>query len=275
MTNYDKRMSLVVVSCDAYVDIAEYYINFLRLNWSECKNRVIVAMEEKEINGDKVETIVCGANTTWTQRAITAIKNANTPYILLSVDDLFMSEHVDAKEIDRVLDFIEKEKILYYRIPVFKFADKNIPTYSGNENVEHIPSNQRYNVSIGTAIWDKFEILRILGDGTKSAWDLENYFLEQAIIGKPGYIEKYVSDKRFLLHSIHMVKSGRWIPKSVKKMAKLGYNIDYTSRGYISFRDRLKINGFYSWASRKFPLWLRKLVKKLMSFLGFKFTSKN
>jgi hypothetical protein len=270
---HNERMSIVIVSCDAYKDIVKDYIYYLRLNWPGCENRVLVALEESSIDEVKIDSISCGANTTWTQRAITAIRKANTPYILLSVDDLFISKHVNNQDIVKALDFMDQEEIKYYRIPVFKIIDKSVPTYPGNKNTELIPRNKRYNVSIGTAIWRTSELLRILGGGTMSAWDLENYFLEQTFKGEPGYIDKYVSDKRFLLHSIHMIKSGKWIPSSIKRMSKLGYNVDYKSRGYISFKDRLRINKIYSWASRKFPYWLRRVVKTIMSKFGFKFTS--
>lgn len=267
-------MTIVVASCDAYFDIVKQYVEFWRKNWSDCKYSIIIAMEEIEFKEERVEALACGRNTTWTQRVIKAIKYADTEYILLSVDDLFMSQNVDSEEIEKVLDFIEKEKIVYYRIPVFKFSDTHKTYYEGQRFVEKIPRNQRYNVSIGTAFWNSSELLNILGDGSMSAWDLENYFLKQAEQASPGFMDGYVSDERFLLHSVHMIKSGKWIPSSVKKMRKLGYHIDIAQRGYINFSDRLKLNIVYSWCSRKFPSGLRSFVKKVMTCFGFQFASK-
>lgn len=271
---FDNTMSIVVVSCDSYKDILEQYLYYLHTNWSDCNYRILLGMENEKVDDTVAESIICGKGSTWTQRAIDCINATNSRYILLSVDDLFIGEKVNSNDFCEILEFMKEEKIKYYRIPVFKFKEDDIQTYPGNPNAELIVRNKRYNVSIGTAIWDRNELLRILGDGSMTAWDLENYFLKQAENAEPGYLEKYVSDSRYVLHSVHMVKSGKWIPGSVKKMEKLGYTIDYKERGYISYSDRLKLNKMYSWCSRKFPTWLRTPVKKVMTAFGFKFASK-
>lgn len=266
-------LSIVVVSCDAYSDIVKQYLHYLHLNWPDCEYPVYVAMEKADLESSFASTVVCGSNTTWTQRAIQAIKTAGTDYVLLSVDDLFISEKVNSSDFKSVVQFIGKEKIKYYRIPVLRLDDKK-ETYPGNPNVELIERNKRYNVSIGTAIWDKNEILSILGDGAMSAWDLENYFLLEAEKAKPGYLDGYVSDKRYLLHSVHMIKSGKWIPAGVNEMKRKGYSLSTAERGFISFGDRLKLNWFYSWCSKNLPTGLRNKVKAVMKKFGFKFASR-
>lgn len=268
-----KIFALVIVSCDAYVDIVKHYLALLEKNWPEFDYPIVVATETIALDNPNVSSITSGKNTTWTKRLIDAINYCGSRYILLTIEDLFISEKVDNSLILEALSFIKKEKILYYRIPVFKVSKKR-ERYPGNENVELIRRNERYNVSIGTAIWDTQELLEIIGDGSMSAWDLENYFLNQAESSSPGFLDGYVSDTRFLLHSVHMIKSGKWIPKSVKTMNKLGYRIDTKHRGFIGLADRIKLNSFYSWCSRKFPTRLRRAIKKVFSFFGFKFASK-
>ncbi len=265
--------SLVIVSCDAYIDIVEQYLALLKNNWPEFSYPIVVATETLTLDDSNVSSITSGKNTTWTKRLIDAINYCGSKYILLTIEDLFISEKVDNSSILEVLSFIEKERIIYYRIPVFKVSKKS-ENYPGNENVELIKSNERYNVSIGTAFWDTQALLEIMGDGSMSAWDLENYFLKRAERADAGFLEKYVSDRRFLLHSVHMIKSGKWIPASVKAMRKKGYYIDIRPRGYIGLSDRIKLSKFYSFCSRKFPTGLRNLVKRILSVFGFKFASK-
>lgn len=267
-------MTIVVVSCDAYKDVLEKYLFFLHENWNDCKYRILLGLETQPIEDAVAESVLCGSDSTWTKRVIECVSKTDSKYILLSVEDLFISEKVNSQTIDEIIDFMEKENIYYYRIPVFKFNTKDTKTYPGYPNVELIESNRRYNVSIGTAIWNRDELLRILGDGTMSAWDLENYFLQKAEKAEAGYLEKYVSDSRYVLHSVHMIKSGKWIPSSIRRMEELGYSIDYKERGFISYTDRLKLNKIYSWCSRNFPTWLRNPVKKVMATFGFKFASK-
>lgn len=266
-------ISIVVVSCDNYLDIVREYLHYFELNWPNCNYRLFIATEEKYIDSSIAEFVLCGTNTTWTQRAIKAINSCDSPYILLSVDDLFISEKVDTRAFDEIESFIFDNNILYYRIPVFKVGSDSNNNYPGNENVERIEKNRRYNISIGTSIWERNELLSILGDGSMSAWDLENYFLKNAELASPGYLEGYVADKRFLLHSVHMIKSGKWIPTGVKQMKKKGYRIDTSIRGYIGIMDRLKLNWFYSYLSRKLPTNIRGIIKRVMRKMGFRFAS--
>lgn len=270
----NNRLSIVVVSCDSYKDIVEQYLKYFFLNWKDCEYPVFIAMENETIDNYDVVSVAAGNDSTWTKKAIEAIRMTDSKYVLLSVDDLYISETVNNTEITKVLDFIEKENIKYYRIPVFRNTENNFKLYPGTINVEMIESNKRYNVSIGTAIWEKQEILKILGDGKMSAWDLENYFIKKAEVAEPGYLDGYVADTRYLLHSVHMIKSGKWIPTGIKEMKEKGFDIDLCNRSYISFSDQLKLNKFYSWCSKHFPTRLRILTKKIMTKMGFKFASK-
>ena len=268
------NMSIVVVGCDKYSDIAEYYLEFLHKNWNDCMYPVFVATESYQFNDPNVRSIICGKDSTWTGRAIEAISKTETDYILLTVDDIYMSEKVDSEEISKILDFMESEKILYYRIPVFRTTKKYDVSYPGNENVELIRAQKPYAVSIGTAIWNKEEILKILGDGTKTAWDLENDFSQLSMNTNTTFIEKYVSDKRFLLHSVHMIKAGRWIPKAAKEMTKKGNSIDYSERGFVPFSQTMRSH-IYGIGSKLCPPSMRKTVKKIMTKVGFTFATNN
>lgn len=268
----DDRMTIIVGSCDAYKDIVEYYLYFLKSNWKECRYRILIAMEEADVDSDIAETIKSGANSTWTERIINTIKYTNSPYILLSVDDLFISKPVMQDDINEVVDFIEKAKIKYYRIPTFKTSKRKKTTYSGNDNAELIDNDSPYNISIGSAIWNRNELLGILGDGTMSAWDLENYFLEQASKSCPGYKDKYVSDKRFLLNSVHMIKAGKWIPNAANLIKKLGYEVDFQKRGYVPLKNVAK-SYILGIGSRICPKSMRRLVKNVLRKFGMKFAT--
>ncbi|MBB6698252.1 hypothetical protein [Clostridium algidicarnis] len=270
----DKRMSIVVVSCDIYKDVVELYLKYLHLNWIDCPFEIFVATETYKPVDETAKPIICGADSTWTQRAIKAIEASQSPYVLLSVDDLFISEKVETEEFTNILNYIKKYDIKYYRIPIFINKNQIFAEHPNNKNVQMIFDNQPYSVSIGTAIWEKNEILKILGDGTKSAWDLENNFSVVDYTKSPKIMEGYVSDKRLLLHSVHMIKKGQWIPKGIKLMRKKGYLIEYRKRGLIPIKERIR-PVVYDIGSRICPTRFRAGVKKVFSKVGFKFATKN
>lgn len=266
-------MAIVVVGCDLYSDIADYYIMFLKKNWPDCRFPVYVATESHEFTDKSINSVICGSNSTWTGRAIKAIKQANTKYILLTVDDIFISEAVDSSAFEEILQFMNREKIMYYRIPVFRTSKKYEKSYPGFDNVELIAARKPYAISIGTAIWNCNELLRVLGDGSKSAWELENDFSCFSINYSKPYIDKYVADKRFLLHSVHMIKAGKWIPKAAREMKKKGLKIDYSKRGFIPKRQLIR-SSVYGIGTKICPPKYRGRVKAVLSRIGFKFATK-
>lgn len=273
MENKDKRMSIIIVTCDAYSDIVDYYLHYFETNWPDCQFETYIAEEKINHNSHIAKSIICGSNTAWTARAKKAIAVCQSPYILLSVDDLFISKKVRSEEFTKILDFMGENGIKYYRIPTFKTTKWKYPTYKDNINVEKIPKGKAYGRSIGTSIWERGELLDLLGDGTKSAWDLENEFCREANESKYGYYESYVSDRRFLLNSVHMIKGGKWIPKSIKKMKRLGYSINWETRGVLPLKERIRI-WVYGTLGRLCPQQLRVYMKRILGKVGFKFATK-
>ena len=271
----DPRMTIAVISCDNYQDVVGYYLDFVSKNWSDCPFDIVVATEELDLHSEIAKTLRCGTNTTWTKRAIDAINSCESKYILLTVDDLYMSEKVDSEEFIKILDFMDSHSITYYRIPWHLANNKRYKTHPDNSNVNMIPKNMPYGRSIGSSIWERNELLELLGDGSMSAWELEEFFSREAAqnIGG-GYYEHYVADKRYLLHSIQMVSQGKWEVDSVKRLHELGYDIDTSKRGFLSSKVylRRKVIGTLGTIC---PVKFRKPIKKMLSKLGVKFVTKD
>ena len=266
------RMSIVVISCDAFEDIVSGYLRFLRENWADCPYPIFVSMEDKTFVDDTVKVLPCGMGNSWTKRAIIALESAKTEYILLTVDDLYMSERVDTNDFEAALDFMDREKVDYYRIPTFKVPGQKSIDHPRNSNVELIPKNRTYGITFGSSIWRKGELLRVLGDGTKTAWDLENDFSKSAAEAELGYYDSYVADKRHLLHSVHMAKGGKWLPDAVREIREKGYELDLGNRELVSRSTDLKYK-IYARGSQVCPRFMRRGVKKILTAMGFKFAT--
>lgn len=271
----DPRMTIAVISCDNYQDVVGYYLDFVEMNWADCPFDIIVATEELDLHSKIAKTLMCGSNTTWTKRAIDVVNSCESKYILLTVDDLYMSDKVDSKEFIKILDFMDRYDITYYRIPWHLAKNRRYKTHPDNPNVNMIPKDMPYGRSIGSSIWERNELLGLLGDGSMSAWELEEYFSREAAQNIKGeYYKYYVSDKRYLLHSIQMVSQGKWEVDSVKRLRDLGYEIDTSERGFLSSKVYLR-RIVIGTLGAICPVKFRKPVKKALSKLGVKFVTKN
>ena len=268
------KMTIILATCDAYEDVADQYVYFLRKNWPDCPFSILAATESCDYDDPGVVSIKGGSQSTWTGRVIKAINACSSPYILLTVDDLFMSKLVQTKDIVDILEYMESADVKYYRIPVIDPVRQKFGEITNRPYTKQIYDNQVYSVSIGHAIWKRNELLKLLGDGTKSAWDLENDFSVVDENKEPSPKEGYVTDIRHLFHSVHMIKKGQYIPFGVKEMEKCGYKIDVSKRGLIPIKERIRPK-IYGIGSKLCPPGYRRIVKDFFSKLGISFATKN
>lgn len=269
----DKRLTILVVSCDKYKDISDMYFQFLRINWPNCVFPLALATEECNCSDPSVQVIKCGKGVLWTKEVLLALEKIESQYILLTVDDLFISKKVRNQKIVDALNFVVDNKIKYYRIPKGIRSVRKKDLYPGQKYISKIRKDKVYSVTIGSAIWNKTELIKILGDGTKTAWELEDYFSQIAVSGVKGYYYKYVTDCRPLLQCAHMITAGKWIPQGIKTMKSKGFRINTSIRGQLSYREagKMKIMGV---ATKLIPKNLRKPIKSVLSKFGFRFATK-
>lgn len=269
----DNRMTILVVSCDKYKDISDMYFHYLRVNWPDCEFPLALATEESDCADSDVQVIHCGKGVLWTKEVLMALDQINSDIVLMTVDDLFISKKVDNDAVIAALDFMEDNQLNYYRIPKGPRTAKLEDLYPGQKYIAKIRRDKVYSVTIGSSMWRKEELKKILGDGTKTAWELEDQFSEAATSGKTGYYEGYATDVRPLLQCAHMVTAGKWIPKGIKDMEANGFHIDTSKRGTLSPREARRMS-LYGFATKITPKGLRKPLKSFLSKFGMKFATK-
>lgn len=270
---YDSKMTILIVSCDKYKDVADLSLFFLKQYWPNCKYRILIATEQLDHHSDVAETIICGKDTSWTKEALIALSCISSPYVFLLVDDLFFYEIVDDNEMSNIIDFIEKNDIKYYNFPLHERRNKKYSMCNSNKDVELISADRPYGVTIGKGIWKKEELLKVLGDGTKTAWQIENDFSKSAAKNKNGgVIPFYVQDRRAPFHFAHMISAGKWIPSGVKDMKDHGHEINHTQRGMLSKKQRCKMR-LFAIGTHLVPTKLRRPIKYILSKLGIKFAT--
>lgn len=270
----NKSLSIVIGSCDAYKEVAELYVRFLRKYWKECDFPVYIVTECEEASAPDAIPVTSSKDFEWVDRVKKAVEMTESDYIWLTVDDLFISAPVDNNRMNEILGIIRKEGIQYYGFPIRKIREsKKHKRYKDYEHIFSIARNAVYGVYMGTCIWEKDELLRILNDGIETAWDVENYFLEKASRRTGGYYEHYVEDDGTSLTFSHMIKKGKWLIKGVKEISGSGIYIDYSIRGFVPASSTIR-SIIVGTGSSVCPLWARQGVKKILTKAGFRFATK-
>lgn len=235
---YDE-VSILIVGFDGYRDVWEHSIELMNKYWQN-RPKTYLATSELSPNYKNVEIIKAGPNSEWSKKAKTALDKIKTPYVILLLEDFFISDYVDHKKLKSVLKMVKNDNIKFYQILVQLIRqswEKGKP-YKGNKHIHIIPRNKRYGINLQAAIWEKEFLEKTIGEGNYNAWSFEVMQLgtENYNVGK---IE-FLIDDRNLLNIIHTVVQSKYLPKALRLLKRKGHNINPAEREVLGGIENLK-----------------------------------
>ena len=117
MSINNSALTVLILSCDRYSDLWDGHVKMLRKHWTgRCERAVIVSESSCGKNYDDIEIFEAGMNTEFSERLYAALKNIKTGFVLIVLDDYYLSSDVKSAELVRLVDIMEKENISYLRL---------------------------------------------------------------------------------------------------------------------------------------------------------------
>ncbi|HBN05429.1 MAG TPA: hypothetical protein DD434_06530 [Bacteroidales bacterium] len=271
---YNNKMSIVVLSCDAYSDLWDDFFNLKEKYWPNCNFQCYLVNNNKHYNRDGVVVINAGQGN-WSSRFRIAVEQIESEYICTFLEDYFITDTINNNLINELLDFSENNKVSFLNLgDVFGHIInlKNLEYFSPNQII--IPKHLKYGVDTAGAIWDKQYLLRKLGKGDYSAWQFEKDRCIEALSNE-GIDGLILCDDRKPLNicEIPVVIQGKFYPPAIRFFKKKGYSINHSQRKIMTIKDVFMYKFKNSFAKIKF---CRKTIKKLASvFMGYKFVTED
>ena len=170
--------------------------------------------------------------------------------------------------IEQLLDYMDSHEIRYCNLG---------PTPKGSK-IKSFPLLRSVNKQIPYAFNLQFGIFRkdlfveLLGDGSLSAWDIENSINEQAAVAPSEDYKDVVAVSEYVLPYIHGVYKGKWIRHAVENLSRLSLYID-SGRGVVPLSQQIKID-MTNWLQWKISPKQRRALKNVLSRVGMKFATK-
>ena len=235
--NIFDEISVLVVGYDGYIDVWDYCFELMNKYWNK-RPRTYLATSELEPSYDNVIVVAAGQNSEWSRRAMAALDNIITPYVLLLLEDFYVDNNV----IEEVLKSVKDNDIKYYQILVqlVKQNWERGKAFKGNKHIHVIPKDKKYGLNLQAAIWKTDFLKEKIGSGNYNAWIFEMNQLEE----KNYNVKKieFLIDDRNILNITHMIVQSKYLRGAIKKMKKKGYDIDLTKRSQLSKMDDFKYN---------------------------------
>lgn len=215
--NLAERLAVVVPSCDKYSDLWEPLIQNFRARWVGCPFRVYLVSNQVEYPTADVTTIKVGEDRTWSANLITALASVPYDYILLLVDDLFLLEDVDKRQITRLFDRCVAEQWDYLRLNPTPGPTR---AQSIGGGIGRILPGDWYRSSTVMSIWRRHVLLDVLNP-EENAWELEIHGG-----GRTDKYEKWFACEKWNLPFCNLVIKGKTERFALQKLRSRGLQIN-------------------------------------------------
>jgi len=221
----DKRLSVLVVTCDKYSDLWDPFFKLFKKFWSDCPNDVYLGTNNKIYDNPSVKTICIGGDKSWCENVKSMITQIPSDRILLLLEDFFLEETVNTNNVNKALQYAIDNDIDCLRVcpnpPPQTITYKEL-------NIGLVKRNAPYYISTQPSIWKKDALAYLLKDGY-SAWDFEKKNTADTNLKEL----KIYSSKDFIIKRHNGVERGKYYTSTIKLLEENGIQVDPSKRGVI------------------------------------------
>lgn len=265
-----KRLTIFINSPDNYADVFSVFLQCFKLNWKECRYDMVLSTNSLKYSDENIIVYnnYC-ENDTWMNRTIPVIRQIDTKYILLMCDDSIITHKIDDLLIERILDDMDLLKLDYCKLT----GSVKGETIGNSGLLTKVQKNTPYARNLQVGIFNKEYLIGLLGDGSKSPWDLESEWLKEAGRESKEYFQNIVISNTDIMHVRNAVLKGRWYSSALKQLKDMGINV-CPERCVIGSVEEKRLQMFEVWGVI-IPPQMRPLVKKILKVFGIKFATDN
>lgn len=223
-------LTIVVMAYDSYSDVWPGFVKCKQKYWKDCQYETVMincdtAIENlnENVSGGFNRVICAGTGLEWTERLHIGLKEIKSPYVLLWLEDLFLSQEFSNEVVERYIDILKMhEEVGHIRICKDLQYQKEYPE---DDTLGEILPGHAYRVSTHPAIW-KTEYLMKLTEEPMDAWNFEY----QKGFSCDEYNLKSLIVKEEVFRFTNMVWRAKWTKEAVRLDKLEQLDIDYSKR---------------------------------------------
>ena len=228
------QLSIVVASCDKFMDTWQPFIICFRKYFPDCPYPVVLVTENSG-KGEKVrgydKVIECG-NLEWSGRLIKALNEIESSHIFLLLDDFWMTENINlpafTEDVHKILSNPNIGAI-YLNYVKWRFLSEY------DDNYLIWPKNAIYRINTRPAIWKKDFLIKTM-QPEETVWQFERECPERSAEKK----EIVLCRKWQYFAFIYAVTAGNYERNAVRLSEKEGFELS-DKRGRRTRIDDLKL----------------------------------
>ena len=209
---------VLILSCDKFSDLWNPFFQLFRKNWKDCPYPIYLGSNTVSFQDNHISTILSGEDRDWSSSFKTILQQIPHPYLLVWLEDFFITSTVDSQKIAKYVGFMQEHKARHVQ-PKSQVK----PDSWFREDIGVYEKGRPYRVNV-VGFWERNYLLNLLIKG-ENPWNFE-------ILG--SYRTSY-DDGFYCLHPapfswINVVEKGYWFPKQLAYCQKHGVEIDLSKR---------------------------------------------
>ena len=216
-------VSAVVLSHDGYADLWPAFFELLFRFWPDLPYPLHLVSNRRTFPDDRVIPVRVGDERSWSQTLARALDHIHGRYVLLMLEDYFLTGRVDTARIVRMHAAMIKLRAVYLRLAPAPKPDSPCPGFS---DIGYIAKGAPYRTSLQIAFWERSTLLGLLRQD-ETAWDFELKGSRRSDHVSHPFLSVYDG---FALPYRHAVRRGRWIPGAIRQFGALGMTFDCSNR---------------------------------------------
>lgn len=259
MAEHHTDCSIMVLSCDRNKNVVDIFFRFFKKNWGDCPFDVYLGMENETKSVEGVRTLLCSG--AWGRRFLSYLKEIDSEYVLVILEDFVLEERADTKQILQYLKLMKKNKkivnIAFAEIYDEHNADTGIP------HLKKRKKNADYLINLQTGLWRKSFLEKIVREN-ENPWQTELYGSVRARKYKDSVFLCLDSDENspYKYGRGWLIVRGKWNGNEILRLGAEKFGNDVLDGKDIIYNSLMKIN-FMDRVKRRMGIEVRKALSRI------------
>lgn len=207
----NKKIAILVISCDKYSDLWEPCVKIFNKNWPDCPYDKYIASNTKEFNFQGFANILMGEDKSWSYGLKSVLKKLEEKYeyVFTLLEDYYFIDKIDNEYMTKMFDsFVLAEGNF---LSLFKLPSQ-LKHY--NEYFGELENNIPYRQSCVFTLW-KIQTLKEILKDDENAWEFEKIGV------KRGFKYDNFFGSYFNFKTINIVIKGKLVPQDYSILKKI------------------------------------------------------
>lgn len=245
-------VTLLVSSCDKYEDTWHPFFELLHIYRNGFSCPIVLNTETKHYENRHFDIRVINSpkKMTWSERMINVLRQIDTEFVLLILDDYFLKDQFGTERFDKVLNYLRTHKNVGFVdiSPRWAASEKEAKENLQNNAIQddfYIREKDEWNITLVPSVWRKDFFLNLLRKH-EDVWMFEYYSGIRA--KKTGMkVVRFVTrmptiyEYDFQVWTGMGITRGQWLPKNVDFFNRHGIEVNFLNLGILNVTSQEEV----------------------------------